>query len=83
MEFIMLIKRDIQRLAKLGVITRAELCPVAGKKAFLLAVFLNDGERQLLYTSQNKQREFKSLDSAYTAVTELGLEEVSLKTIAA
>ena len=36
MEFIMLIKRDIQRLAKLGMITRAELCPVAGKKAFLL-----------------------------------------------
>ena len=79
----MLIKRDILTLARAGAIARAELCPVAGKKAFLLAVFLNDGKRQLLYTDRKQQREFKSLDSAYTAVTELGLPEVSVKTIAA
>jgi len=76
----MLFRRDFLTLAKAGTIQSAEIIPSTG--GFLLAIYLPDRDAELLYTEKKKQREFKTLDAAYSMVSELRLTEVTLKLIA-
>lgn len=72
-----LFKRDMMTLANAGTIEYAEIRPCDG--GFLLAIYLADRNMKILYTDRKKQREFKSLDAAYTMVSKIGLTEVTLK----
>jgi hypothetical protein len=81
----MVIKKEILMLMRLGNIKSAVLLPVRSNdaEAFVLELTLENGTTEVMCTEKKQIREFKSLDSAYKMLGDLGLTSVELKTRAA